>query len=50
MVISGIADTGSDWNLTLRKIDKQRTYKWVPYSYKDNILAAMKELDLIDIM
>ena len=41
---------GGDWNVTLNKIDKQGLHKWIPSSYRDNILSAMEELDLIDIM
>ena len=41
---------GGDWNATLNKIDKQGLRKWAPSSYRDNIISAMNELDLIDIM
>ena len=41
---------GGDWNATLNKIDKQGLRKWAPSSYRDNIISAMNELDMIDIM
>ena len=41
---------GGDWNVTLNKIDKQGLHKWIPSSYRVDILSAMEELDLIDIM
>ena len=40
---------GGDWNVTLQAIDKKGGIPWRPTLYRDNLMAIMDDIGLIDV-
>ena len=38
-----------DWNVTLQAIDKRAVFFWRPTLYRDNLIAIMDDIGLIDV-